>query len=175
MFVLGENHFRKCGCLVGPENRIFQKSISVDRKKYALTMEMNFRSYFHFKWIPDRERERERESERKKRRTPSSSPVRRSHALDIPVLPIAAPHRSHRAARSHELQSDDHTTPIAPSISPPRDLAFDPPISLSMWFWFLCDFDFYCCCGGVVVVFWWLWLLIAGVCCRGLNCRMKNL
>ena len=39
---------------------------------------------------------------------------------------------------------------------------------------FLCDFDF-CCCGGVMVVFWWLWLLIAGVCCRGLNCRVKNL
>ena len=39
----------------------------------------------------------------------------------------------------------------------------------------LCDFDFWCCCGGVVVVFWWLWLLIAGVCCRELNYRVKNL
>ena len=39
---------------------------------------------------------------------------------------------------------------------------------------FLCDFDF-CCCGGVMVVFWWLWLLIASVCCRGLNFRVKNL
>ena len=41
--------FWKCGCLVGPENRIFWKLIFVDKKKKALTMEMNFRSYFHFK------------------------------------------------------------------------------------------------------------------------------
>ena len=53
--------FWKCGCLVGPENKIFRKLISVDPKKKALTTEMNFRSYFHFKWIPERERERERE------------------------------------------------------------------------------------------------------------------
>ena len=49
VFVLGENHFRKCGCLVGSENRIFRKLISVDLKKKALNTEMNFRSYFHFK------------------------------------------------------------------------------------------------------------------------------
>ena len=55
--------FWKCGCLVDLENRIFRKLISVDRKKKALTTEMNFRSYFHFKWIPERERERERERE----------------------------------------------------------------------------------------------------------------
>ena len=66
--------------------------------------------------------------------------------------------RSHRAARSRSI------APIAPrrSILPPRDLAFDPPISL-------CDFDFCCCCGGVVVLFWWLFVLIAGVYYRGLN------
>ena len=52
--------FRKCGYLVGPENRIFRKLIFVDPKKKALTTEMNFRSYFHFKWIPQREREREK-------------------------------------------------------------------------------------------------------------------
>ena len=49
VFVFGENHFRKCRCLVGPENRIFRKLISVDPKKKALITEMNFRTYFHFK------------------------------------------------------------------------------------------------------------------------------
>ena len=38
------------------------------------------------------------------------------------------------------------------------------PTDLSLWFWFLLLL-----CGGVVVVFGWLWLLIAGICCRGLN------
>ena len=63
--------FQKCGYLVGPENRIFRKLIFVDPKKKALTTEMNFRSYFHFKWIPERERERERRTH-----SPSSSPLR---------------------------------------------------------------------------------------------------
>ena len=75
--------FRKCGCLVGPENRIFRKLISVDqKKKKALTTEMNFRSYFHFKWIPERERERERErkgearTHQRRLHAPSSSSLR---------------------------------------------------------------------------------------------------
>ena len=34
------------------------------QKKKTLTTEMNFRSYFHFKWIPERERERKWERER---------------------------------------------------------------------------------------------------------------
>ena len=38
------------------------------------------------------------------------------------------------------------------------------PTDLSLWFWFLLLL-----CGGVVVVFGWLWLLIAGICCCGLN------
>ena len=139
--------FRKCGCLVGLENRIFRKSISVDRKKYALTTEIHFRSYFHFKWFPEREREREREREEEegeprapvqsddRQQTPSSSSmIARIGLVDRSTAPIA-PHRS-----------------ISPSISPPRDLTFDlatRSLSLS-----LCDFDFCCCCGGVVV-WWW--------------------
>ena len=84
--------FRKIGCLVGFENRIFRKSFSFDRKKEALTTETHFRSYFHFKWFPDRERERERERTRGRRGSPdhafnvASEPralVRRSHALDL--------------------------------------------------------------------------------------------
>ena len=166
--------FRKCGCLVSPENRIFRKSISFDRKKYALTTEIHFRSYFHFKWFPDRQRERE--SERKKRANPElqsnptiagkpRAPIWRSHTPVAPVSLIVAPRRSHRTAQSREFQSDDHTHQIAPhrSILPSCDLAFYPPISLSVWFWFLCDFDFCCCCGGVVVVAFDFWSLLPWV------------
>ena len=56
--------FRKWGCLVGPENRIFRKLISVDPKKMALTTEIILHFHFHFKVFPEKERERERESER---------------------------------------------------------------------------------------------------------------
>ena len=70
------------------------------------------------------------------------------HAFDITGEPRAP------VQRLHAPDLVDRTVPL--------DLAFDPLISL-------CDFDFCCCCGGVVVVFWWLWLLIARVCCRGLN------
>ena len=86
MFVLGENHFRKCGCLVGPKNRIFRKLISVDRKKKALTMEIILHFHFHFKVFP----ERERESERARGRRPSSSPVQRSPTnLELQSAPIS--------------------------------------------------------------------------------------
>ena len=103
--------FRKCGCLIGFENRIFWKSFSFNRKKEALTTEIHFRSYFHLKWFLDREREREREEEEGAQITLSTSPA------------------------NPELQSDDRTHQIAPvssiaaprrSILPPRDLAFDP-------------------------------------------------
>ena len=70
--------FRKWGYLVGPENRIFQKLISVDRKKMALTTEIILHFHFHFKVFL--ERERERESKRARGRRPSSSPVRWSPA-----------------------------------------------------------------------------------------------
>ena len=53
--------FRKWGCLVGPENSIFRKLKSVDRKKMALTTETILHSHFHFKVFPEKERERERE------------------------------------------------------------------------------------------------------------------
>ena len=136
-------------------------------------MEMNFRPYFHFKWIPEREREREREREEEE--DPSSSPVRRSPAnpeLQSVLIALTSRSRelvwrSHCTARSHELQSDDRTAPLDLASSSPTiaslhshrnhrtfDLAFDPlifdpPISLSLS---LCDFDFCCCGGGVLVV-----------------------
>ena len=127
----------------------------------------------------ERERERARTHERKprsrlqrRRRTPSSSPT--IACTRSPVQQLHAPVRRSRGSPDHMLQSANHTlqsddqeeAQIARS-SLTIDLTFnlaplDPPISL-------CDFDFCCCCGGVVVVFWWLWILIAGVCCRGLN------
>ena len=130
-------------------------------------MEMFWNSNFHFKpFLGQTRKERERERARARGRRRSLD-----HAFDIanePRAPIQWPH-----APDCTGFVDHSTTPITPRVSiSPLDLAsarsrlwpraFNPPISL-------CDFDFCCCCGGVVVVFWWLWLLIAGVCCRGLN------
>ena len=144
--------FRKIGYLVGFENRNFWKSFSFDRKKEVLTTEIHFRSYFHFKWFPERERERERKKRelrshfRRHRRTPSSSPT-------------IARTRSHRSRRSQHHA--DHTTllDLASTRSRLRPRAFDPPIfdpsifdppiSLSVWFWFLL---LWWCGSGVLVV-----------------------
>ena len=98
--------FQKCGYFVGPENRIFRKLISVDPKKKALTTEMNFCSYFHFKWIPEREREREKNALTELQSAPfaSTSAVDRdlrswSHAVDrdlafAPTIAISSSRRS---------------------------------------------------------------------------------
>ena len=57
--------FRKWGCLVGPENRIFQKLISVDRKKIGFDYGNHFTLSFSLQSISgERERERERASAR---------------------------------------------------------------------------------------------------------------
>ena len=84
---------------------------------------MNFRSYFHYKWIPDRERERERESERKKR-PPSSSPVRRSPTNpELQSAPIARTSRSRTAPRRSIARTRrSHHAPIAIDASRDRDL-----------------------------------------------------
>ena len=130
-------------------------------------MEMNFRSYFHFKWFPNRERERERARGRRRRSLQSSptiageprAPVRRSYA---PISSIAASRRSHRAARSHELQSNDRTAPfasrrshrVARSRLRSRLRAISPSTHRSLS---LCDFDFCVILIFVVVgvVWWW--------------------
>ena len=119
VFVLGENHFRKWGCLVGPENSIFRKLKSVDRKKMALTTEIILHFHFHFKVFSEKERERERESARERRR-PSSN-----QSDDRWRIPSSSPRRS------HELQSEDRNPrswstlrEIAISRSVDRDLAF---------------------------------------------------
>ena len=159
MFVLGENHFRKC--FFGNAGVWLVRKIEFSENQFQLTKK---NTLWPWKWISvpiftsnefRTERERERESKRKKRRTSSSSPVRWLSAnLELQFDDRThQSHRScwsHRAARSRELQSDDRTATIAPSISPPRDLPFDPPISLSVWFWFL--LLLWWCGGGVLVV-----------------------
>ena len=108
MFVLSENHFRKCECLVGLENRIFRKLISVDRKKKGFDYGNEFPFLFSLQMNSG---ERERERERKKRPL-SSSPVRRSPANpELQSAPIARTNRSctapRYAAQSHA--PDDRT------------------------------------------------------------------
>ena len=126
--------FCKCGCLVGLENRIFRKSISFDRKKYALTTEIHFRSYFHFKWFPEREREREREGEPQApvqsddcQRTLSSSPsiarTSRTGLIDRSTASIA-PRRSISRAPVRRSHAPDRTGLVNRSTAP-LDLAFN--------------------------------------------------
>ena len=132
-----------------------------------------------------RERERERESARMREEARSRlwrrrwSPdrrfrVRRSHTTIRRSR--GSPDRTLQSD-NRTLQSDDREEAQIARSSPTIDLAFDlapldlasarsrlRPTDLSLWFWFLLLL-----CGGVVVVFWWLWLLIARICCRGLN------
>ena len=63
VFVLGQNHFRKyffgnAGVWLVRKIEFSGNWFPLTQKKKALITEMNFRSYFHFKWIPERERER---------------------------------------------------------------------------------------------------------------------
>ena len=122
--------FRKWGCLVGPENRIFRKLNSVDRKKMALTTEIILHFHFHFKVFPEKERERERASAREeedrapvqsddRRRTPSSSPIQpRCRSRSIAPIAIGAvlrkiaidnaiSRRREDCDRHHEITIDD--------------------------------------------------------------------
>ena len=71
--------FRQWGCLVGPENRIFRKLISVDRKKNGFDYGNHFTLSFSLQSISrkrEREREREREPARERKKTElQSSPT----------------------------------------------------------------------------------------------------
>ena len=88
--------FRKWGYLVGPENSIFRKLKSVDRKKKPLTTEMLLHFYFTFKGFPENERERERE---------------RARGEDPPGSRAPAPVRDRDRRRDRDLRE------IAPSIA----------------------------------------------------------
>ena len=83
--------------MVGLENWIFRKSFSVDRKIVALTTEIHFRSYFHFKWFSElgtrkeslrkgrtRERKNDLAKHRSRHRSRSTVPIdaSRNRAVD---------------------------------------------------------------------------------------------
>ena len=96
MFVLGENHFRKCfsgnaGVWLVRKIEFSGNWFPLTQKKKALTTEMNFHSYFHFKWIPKREREREWEREREKHNqlAPSARPSSSQRHSQAPASSIA--------------------------------------------------------------------------------------
>ena len=181
VFVLTSNHFRKCfsvneGVWLHMENKFFGSYLKLI-EKMSLWPQKWFEDQFftsnHFR-VRRAEREREREPRSRlqcHRWTPSSSPTIAYTRSHVPVWRLHALVRWSRGSPDRTLQFDDWEEAKIARSSLTIDLAFDlafdpsifdPPISL-------CDFDFCCCCGGVVVVFWWLWLLIAGVCCRGLN------
>ena len=68
---------------------------------------MNFRSYFHFKWIPERERERERERESE------SAKGRSTHA---PVRALCMHQAPVRAVRKHQRYRSRSEIAISPSL-----------------------------------------------------------
>ena len=93
--------FRKCGCLVGPENRIFRKLIFVDWKKKRLWL----RKWISVPIFTSNEFRRERESESAREKHARTSP-HRSHA------PSSSPRRSQAPAPSIAIRD--------------RNLAFAP-------------------------------------------------
>ena len=173
VFVLTSNHFRKCfsvntGVWLHKEN-IFSGNYLKLTRKMSLWPRKWFEAQIftsnHF-WVrrAKREGERERESARARGRqiTPSTSPakprssfpgptiarysptIERKPRSYAPVRQSHAPVRRSRGSPDRTLQSDDRSRLRSRcSISPPRNLGLDPPISL-------CDFDFCCCC----VVVW---------------------
>ena len=95
--------FRKWGCLVGPENRIFRKLISVDRKKMALTTEIILHFHFHFKVFPEKERERERERARERKKIELQSSPTIVGEPRAPVRSDLASSNLTTAIRDHDL------------------------------------------------------------------------
>ena len=91
--------------MVGPENSIFWKLKSIDRKKMPLTTEIILHFYFPFKAFPENERKREHARE-EKRRTRSR---RREIAPLIAISPSRdrARSRSRSMAREEDLRSRD--------------------------------------------------------------------
>ena len=150
MFVLGENHFRKCFFVNASVWLVWKIEFSGNQFQLTIKNTLWPRKFIFVPIFTSNEFRRERESERKKRANPelpSSStiagepraPIRRSHAPVAPVSLIAAPRRSHRAARSR-LQS--RLRAISPS---------------THWSLSLCDFDFYVILIFVVVAVVWWW------------------
>ena len=168
--------FRKCGCLVVHGKYIFRKCFLVWPcvgckmiSVFILPSNIIFRKRkrereWEWEWDcarAQRERERERERERGRRESPSPA----THELRLRRRPRDFAPRTHEPIFDLAGEPRAQITPRTQSLRPrARARAFDPlifdleastlpethePISLSVRFWFLCDFDFFCCCGGV--------------------------
>ena len=103
------------------ENKIFRKSISVDRVFYGFDPEIGLHFYFHYKPFSGfrrAEREREREREREERVTDSPK-TDRTPALAPPY--ISHHHRDRITTEDRITPDQSHPTEI---VSPPKT---DPP------------------------------------------------
>ena len=152
-FVLGENGFQKCfsvnaGVWLRMENTFFGNAFQFDRVLGVKSFLFLFYLQISFSG-KHREREREREPIAGDHE-PSTSPATQS-------LRATNPRTNFRLRR--RTQSPDH--PWTQSLWPTNlrlrrrlrafDFAGNPrtDLSLSVRFWFLCEFDFFCCRGGV--------------------------
>ena len=111
------------------ENKIFQKSISIDCVFYGFDLEIGLHLYFHYKPFPGlkhAKREREREREREKRELlihlKSIAPQHPRRHLDRTTIEIA-PQANRTPPRLHHHRRPIHPKPIssAPSL-PMTDL-----------------------------------------------------
>ena len=129
--------------MVGFENRIFRKSFSFDRKKAALTTEIHFCSYFHFKWFPELRRakraHRRAKGERERERRISRTCKGRTIALSIGILPSHRS-RSREALRRSRLRL---RRAISPVVEPSRLSLF---LLLSIWPDLMIFFSGFCLC-----------------------------
>ena len=149
MFVLGENHFRKCfsrnaGVWLVRKIEFSGNWFLLTQKKKALTTEMNFRSYFHFKWISERESESARGRQRpSRRRSHVQAPVdairkhqRRRSRSEIANLPSRRSQSARCFARSRSTaRSSDWSS---------RSTAPSNPVERWASIWVLCSFFWFC-------------------------------
>ena len=99
--------FRKWGCLVGPENSIFRKLKSVDRKKMSLTTEIDLHFYFPFKAFPENERGRESACVRERRSVKRDLVVARSRRWSRSRLREIAPDRDRDQRWERKIRDRD--------------------------------------------------------------------
>ena len=97
-------NFRKCGCLVGLENRIFRKLISVDPKKRLWLRKWISVPIFTSNEFP---RERERERERARAREGDRDPVDAVRTSKLQLVPFTSTSTIDRDPRSRtHLRAD---------------------------------------------------------------------
>ena len=127
MFVLGENHFRKC--FSGNDAVwLVRKLKSVDPKKMPLTTEIDLHFYFPFKAFPKNERERERERARARGEATNAISPSQDRAIghDLAVA------RSRRWSRSRLREITPARDPRGRSVEEDREIREeDPSIAIS--------------------------------------------